>query len=739
MITKDNLSLTQELSRRAVLFEAQSELDLFLDELVSLVADHTKADLVAFFLFNHLTGELEYKAGIDNGGFIEEHAGDPAKLRFGLDENIAGRAFTEDRILQDEQSKLVVPIRRGSEKIGVLVLAHRREGFFSADLIRSLHEASSQIGSMLESSSVFLRASEAKPRQPGVIKGQSASKGIGQGKALVFESSAEEPDISDSKEMSVPESLEQFDRSLERSIRQVEKLQQSTETTTSEMVSILFTTHLLILKDDNFTGKMRELIDGGMPAARAVASVVNEYAQVFSHMAETRFAEKAQDVRDLGYRLIKNLSGGNEDEFNLRGQIAIVEHIFPSDLFRLSIENIAGVVLLGANLTAHIAILAGSLSLPVVITEDRSVLEIENGTDLLLDGTRGLLYVRPTPDIVQSVKGRLSDSPSAAQAPAIIKKGATKDGVEIRVAATVNILRDAEEAVRQHADGIGLYRSEFPFIINNDFLTDDQQYKIYRKIVQTVGDGPVTLRTADIGGDKLMQGRESKESNPFLGVRGIRFSLANRELFREQLRAFLRAGYGADLRIMLPMVSGVEEVIMAKEEIALCAQRLTIDGIPHNNAPQVGAMVELPSAAMAIDVLAEETDFLSIGTNDLTMYLLAVDRTNKNLSHLFREHHPTVLRTIAQIAKDTGDKIANLSVCGESTTDPVLVPFFIGLGIRSLSVTPRAIQKVRSYIARFSLESATSIAKELLSIKKIQDMDLYLQEFEKLYSPELLS
>lgn len=252
---------------------------------------------------------------------------------------------------------------------------------------------------------------------------------------------------------------------------------------------------------------------------------------------------------------------------------------------------------------------------------------------------------------------------------------------------------------------------------------------MYRSIVNSQPGKPVILRTADIGGDKLLQGRGEVESNPFLGVRGIRFSLANREMFRDQLKAMLRAGEGADLGIMLPMVSDVDEVLQAKEEISLCLEQLAGRGVPHNKHPRIGAMVELPSAAMSVGELAEETDFLSIGTNDLVMYLLAVDRTNENLSHLYRSHHPTVLRVLSTIAREAGDKISELSVCGDVASDPLMIPFFVGLGIRKLSVSPGKVEPVKKQLSRFSLPEMEKISSDMLSIRRLKDMEKYITDF----------
>ena len=314
-----------------------------------------------------------------------------------------------------------------------------------------------------------------------------------------------------------------------------------------------------------------------------------------------------------------------------------------------------------------------------------------------------------------------------------ILKGHLSDGLPVSVHANINILKDAEDAVREGAEGIGLYRSEFPFILKNDFLSEEQQYRLYRSVVESQGRKPVVLRTADIGGDKLLQGQSAAESNPFLGVRGIRFSLANRDMFRDQLRAMLRAGFGADLGIMLPMVSGVEEVLMAREELDICRKQLSERGEQFNPNPLLGAMVELPSAAIAVRELAEITDFLSIGSNDLTMYLLAVDRTNENLSHLYRSHHPTVLRVLAQIARKATDLDCPVSVCGDIASDPFLVPVLAGMGIRKLSVSPSLVDGVKKRLAQFSQEEVQKIRDEVLAIRRLDEMDAYMKSFAEAF------
>ncbi len=613
------------------------------------------------------------------------------------------------------------------------MLGFEERGTVGVEEEAALRAVASQLAAVLHNASTLLEARESRAEaRTEAIRGEGAAPGLALGKALHYEAGFEPAP----QEAEPPEprarALERFQDALALTRRQVEELRR-TESPFSDVLSLLFAAHLLMLNDESFTGAMQEMIQGGSSPQAAVRSVVNGYARQFSRMSEARIAEKAQDVRDLGYRLLRNLSGAREAVSDYRGLIALARHLYPSDLVRLAAQRVEGLVLLGGALTAHVSILAGSLSLPVLITQDPRILEIAPETPLLLDAGRGELHVG-APEVLEeqyerrrrAAEGHGEGRP-AGRKPAKAAGAATADGTPVRLLANVNLYLDALLAAQRGAEGIGLYRSEFPFIIRNDFLSEDEQVELYRRIVTAVPSGPVLLRTADIGGDKLMQGRE-EERNPFLGVRGIRFSLANRELFRDQLRAMLRAGQDRELGIMLPMVSTLEEVEEARAELERCLRELAAEGLPHNPSPRLGAMVELPSAVMDIEELAKATDFLSIGTNDLIMYLLAVDRTNERLGSLYRSHHPTVLRSIAQVARGVGGKLGELSVCGDSAADPLMIPFLLGVGIRTLSVAPAKLEEVRGRLGRLSIAEAQEAAGRMLAIRRIREMEAYLGE-----------
>ena len=733
----------QELAGRISLFEDEAEQSSFLGELIRLIVANAGADMGAVFVHDEAEGELVLRAGFERGELWEgDHlAAKGAPLRFGLEGNEVGRAFTERRIIRASyvesvpthpyRSKLLIPILRGPIQTGVLILARADDSGFREEDDVGLLAAASRLGDLFSDASALIASRESARRQlpQHSIRGKKASDGRVYGVALPFWADIEALASRADGAGDVPSELSRFEAALTASVEQLAHLRDSASSSDIEMVAMIFAAHELMIKDAEFTGKMRQRIQVGESAVQAVQSVVAEYVDLFSAMPEVRLAEKAQDVRDLGYRLVNNIVGGATSGFSYKGKIAIARHIYPSDLYRLAVEGIEGVVLRGTGVTAHISILARSLDLPVLIVEDRALLSIQEGTPLLLDASGGWLHLNPDKlELENRVPSRRSEAtpPAAAH-----RGGSTADGTAVHVLANVNILKDALAAAASGAEGIGLYRSEFPFILKNDFLSEEQQYRIYRSIVLSQAGKPVVLRTADIGGDKLLQGRGEAESNPFLGVRGIRFSLANREMFREQLRAMLRAGEGADLGIMLPMVSGVEEVLEAKEEIRAASSMLADKGIAHNASPRVGAMVELPSAAMAVGDLAAETDFLSIGTNDLTMYLLAVDRTNEKLHHLYQSYHPTVLRVLAAIARYSGKKREELSVCGDVASDPVLAAFFVGIGIRKLSVSPAKVDAVKQRLSLFTVDETRAISRELLAIRRLAEMEEYLESFDR--------
>jgi phosphotransferase system enzyme I (PtsP) len=747
------------------LFERVHDLDELLTGLVELVGGRIGADLVTAYLFHEHGSTLTLHAASG------PRADGPVARSLEPGVGPVGEAFSRLTTVSDAEDAdgrplphgelpgyLVVPLQRGTARLGVLILQHGEPGFFTADVARGLRSLGSHLASTVDSATVFTELPASGPRVPAagpaadtgssgaaaVVHGRVAAPGRVVGTAFLLdqvwqpeaetdedpptdgaagETSTDGPAVEGPRHDGPPpaESVARLEAALAASEEQLESLRAEAEERLSEIASVIFTSHLLMLHDEHFSGRMREQVQGGTTPRRAVIDTVNHYTELFSRMAEARFSEKVQDVQDLGHRILANLDESAGAQADYSGQIVIARNIFPSELVKLAAQSVEGVVFLGSGVTAHIAILSQSLGLPVLITGDPAILSVRPGTTLLLDAHTGVLHIAPGAETLAA------HGPAPAEAGEEAAVTATECDVPVRVMANINILRDVQAARDHGAEGIGLYRSEFPFIIRNDFPSEDEQYQIYRKIVQQMPDEEVVLRTADIGGDKLVDGSSPREQNPFLGVRGIRFSLANRHLFRDQLRAMLRAGHGADLHIMFPMVSTVEEIEAGREEIDRCIADLGREGIRHNAEPRVGAMVELPSAVEAIEEMARVSDFLSIGSNDLVMYLLAVDRTNERLSDLYRDYHPAVLRTLKRIADGVGGGLEHLSVCGDSAANPMMLPFYLGIGIRRFSVAPPRIPELRRRLSALTLADAERISGEMLAIRSIREMERYLE------------
>ena len=490
-----NNSFTQVLEKVATkiaIFESPREVDGFLKEAISLLMDQVDAALGAVFVYDDPSNELVFRVGYDKGDFLDQMrcGTNGAPKRFSLDDSEVGKAFTGGaiRYINFDQvenhpfhSKILIPIIRGPEKIGVFLMAHQeKEAFLHLDQA-DLMQAVALLGDMLAEAMILLNYDkpneiELDYKKSHILKGMKTSDGIAEGFALPvwadIETAAEHLPPPGTKE----DEILLFDKALNASLKQLEDLQDSAATVDTEMVALIFTAQMYMLKDSSFIGKMRSMIEEGVPASKSVRIVINDYADRFSRMTEVRLAEKAQDVRDLGFRLVTNMGRPVEKGFSYEGQIVISRHIYPSDLYRLAVEKVAGLVLQGAGVTAHISILARSLNLPVLITDDKSLLSIPEGTPLLLDASGGQLFINPDKLTRKSIFDRQKKEDEKRTIYTL--KGRTSDDVSISVSANINILKDAKEAIKQGAEGIGLYRSEFPFILKNDFLSEEQQYRI---------------------------------------------------------------------------------------------------------------------------------------------------------------------------------------------------------------------------------------------------------------------
>lgn len=746
---KRNVDLVCDIAELMSLADESQDRKELLQNVVTMVARHMMADVCSIYIYDEASRQLTLRAtqGLDEAAI--------GQVKLELGEGITGRAVRELRpICEGAASKsagykffpgiheeefeafLAVPILRGLRRIGALVVQAREVNYFTPNDVKALRAIAAQLATMIENiqllSEVSTRAArpvvEAKPKKAArgsILRGRSASSGTARGTAYTLDSSEANACVLPSPDLP-PHTMKDFRQALEITMQQVEELQRQTTAELADVAVLIFSAHMLILEDSQFSGRIAGLIETGMPAVKAIATVVGEYVEVFSKSKMPTIREKVLDVKDLGNRLTRNLLNEEKGACDYRGQIIIAHELLPSDILKLSAENVEGFIV-SSGVTSHNAIISRSLGIPMVAISREDADSIDDGTELLMDGKQGIIYLDPTDQICRKYRELDEAWKVLHDASDMQEETLTKCGERVYIYANINLLSDLEPARRFKAEGVGLYRSEFPFIVRNDFPSEEEQYLIYKKIVDEMEGRRVTFRTLDIGGDKMLSYYSNvNEANPFLGMRAIRFSLQNRDIFCDQLRAFLRAGAGSDARIMFPLISSVDDFVAARQIVYDCMEELEEAGVPFNRDTKLGVMVELPSAVEVIDELAYESDFLSIGSNDLIQYMLAVDRTNEKVSALYLAHHPAVLRAINRIVAAANTHEKEISICGDLSANPRLLPFLLGVGLRKFSIDIMNAPAVQRLVGATTIKDAEEIANHMLDLGRISQIEAFL-------------
>ena len=741
----EHYSLICNISELSALFHEAMDLRTFLDRTARMVAEHMRAEVCSIYLYNPSDRELTMTA---THGLNRDLLG---AVRLKLGEGLTGTALKELRHIEEPvasespyyrhiphlkeeefESFLAVPLTRGITRIGVLVVQRRKNHRFTRMDVQGLRAVGAQLTSTIENARLLLGTgalpSEGDdylaPDVEATFEGQVASGGLALGPSLSLDREGQYDSLADA-EYPPDLTLEDFRHALSTTEQQLEDMQAQVGERLSDVASLIFSSHLLILKDPGFTAGVATLIGEGAPVARAVLGVANAYLSRFQASTIGFVREKANDVRDVVTRLLHNLANAEAEWLECRGRIVVAREFFPSQLLRLSSEQVAGVILVTGGVTSHVAILARSLVVPLVIVNDQRLLALPPRTDILLDADHGRVYVRPTDAVLGRYRTRLAAQAARAADPsAIAPRTCTSDGEVIQLMANVNLMSDADLARRLGAEGIGLYRTEFPFMVRRELPTEEEQFELYRDLVARFPHGEIHFRTLDVGGDKVLSYfPDMREQNPFLGVRSIRFTLRNRDIFIQQIRAMLRANAGRKLHVMFPMISSIEELRAGRGMVEQCISELHAEDHEFSNEVAVGAMVEVPSIVPLIDEFAREADFLAIGTNDLIQYLLAVDRTNEKVAHLYLPHHPAVLRTLHAVATGCIERGVPLSVCGDMAHQAQYLPFLIGIGVRSLSVEPICLPAVQATVARIELVEAQALAEEMLAATTVAEVN----------------
>ncbi len=740
---KDNVDLICDIAELAGLFERSSSLADFLDTATSIIAWHMKAAVCSIYLYDQETSDLVLRAtqGLDRSAI--------GQVRLALGEGITGMALKELRPMcegrgstnpnfkyipgiHEEQYEafLAVPILRGLVRVGVLVVQDPKPDYFDDNDVKALRAIAGQLATTIENANLLIgiheevRTPEPATRPvPRFVKGKSISEGIALGRASVI-TAIDEEGLRAFNYDPTPLTLDDFYRALKDTENQLTDLQKELEERLSDVASLIFNAHLLILKDAEFSGAVERMIRDGTAPQKAVLSVLHHYIDLFAKSTNPRLREKVLDLKDLGHRLLMNLMSHNATSADYEGRIIIARELLPSELLKLATQRAAGIVLLSGGPLSHVAILARSLRIPSLLVDDDDLLKYSDNKLLLIDAIQGTLFIAPDAEVLDSY-GRLiaEQERLEKQVPFVKDQTHSADGVRVRLLANINLLSDIDHALRLKVEGIGLYRSEFPFIVRDNFPSEEEQYRIYSRIVQQLAGRTITLRTLDIGGDKsLPYANPGNEANPFLGLRAIRFSLRNRDIFSQQLRAMLRAGADHPIRIMFPLISSVDDFTTARDIVHDCLTQLDTEQIPHNRNPELGLMVELPSAIEMIDDLCREADFISIGTNDLIQYLLAVDRTNEAISDLYVPYHPAVLRALYKVTEAALRNGIDVSICGDAAAEPHMVEFLLGCGIRTFSVDARHIPTMQQLIARIHIEESRKTAMQAIRLNRIRDI-----------------
>ena len=741
----EHYSLICNISELSALFHEAMDLRTFLDRTARMVAEHMRAEVCSIYLYNPSDRELTMTA---TRGLNRDLLG---VVRLKLGEGLTGTALKELRHIEEPvasespyyrhiphlkeeefESFLAVPLTRGITRIGVLVVQRRKNHRFTRMDVQGLRAVGAQLTSTIENARLLLGTSALPsegddylaPDVEATFEGQVASGGLALGPSLSLDREGQYDSLADA-EYPPDLTLDDFRHALSATEQQLEDMQAQVGERLSDVASLIFSSHLLILKDPGFTAGVATLIGEGAPVARAVLGVANAYLSRFQASTIGFVREKANDVRDVVTRLLHNLADAEAESPECRGRIVVAREFFPSQLLRLSSEQVAGVILVTGGVTSHVAILARSLVVPLVIVNDQRLLALPPRTDILLDADHGRVYVRPTDAVLGRYRTRLAAQAARAADPsAIAPRTCTSDGEVIQLMANVNLMSDADLARRLGAEGIGLYRTEFPFMVRRELPTEEEQFELYRDLVARFPHGEIHFRTLDVGGDKVLSYfPDMREQNPFLGVRSIRFTLRNRDIFIQQIRAMLRANAGRKLHVMFPMISSIEELRAGRGMVEQCISELHAEDHEFSNEVAVGAMVEVPSIVPLIDEFAREADFLAIGTNDLIQYLLAVDRTNEKVAHLYLPHHPAVLRTLHAVATGCIERGVPLSVCGDMAHQAQYLPFLIGIGVRSLSVEPICLPAVQATVARIELVEAQALAEEMLAATTVAEVN----------------
>jgi phosphotransferase system enzyme I (PtsI) len=578
------------------------------------------------------------------------------------------------------------------------------------------------------------------------LSGIPVSPGIAVGRAAVWLVRADSSPRRDLDSEEVPTELERLRLAVESAIREIGEMAGQVEERLGKEYAAIFQAHALFLRDPSFLGPIEKKIRiERVNAEWAVEVVADALAARLRDLPDQDLALRASDLDDVAAILRRSLGEGEaavDRLASLTGDscVLVADELTPSDAVRIPRDKVVAFVTERGGKTSHAAILARSFGLPAVVAIPKLLASIGDGDRLIVDGREGVVWREPSEDVLalfRERQGRDATREHSLKERSLAGLTRTRDGQEVSIRANIELVREVPDVFEYGADGVGLFRSEFLYLsgAGMEFPDEATQAAIYRDVVARLAPRPVVIRTYDLGGKKGARHLSGTEENPVLGLRGVRLCFSHPEMFRTQLRALLSVASEGDLRILVPMVAGVEDVRRVKTFVEEARQELLERGIAVPHSVPIGAMIEVPSAALTADLIAPEVDFLSLGTNDLTQYTLAADRANEAVSDIFRPHHPAILRLVARVQEAARAAGKPLAVCGEMAADPALFLLLLGLGIREFSMGPRSVPLLKDVARCASAADASRMARAALSLSTPDDVAALLaREAETLLS-----
>ncbi len=567
-----------------------------------------------------------------------------------------------------------------------------------------------------------------------MINGIPASRGIGIGSICVI---AEHELKYDAKKVEdTAAEQKRFDEAIEKFKQETTEMAEDIRKRIGPKEAEILEGHLVMITDPTMAGEMGKMIAAGQCAESAVEAVCDMFIGMFSKMDDELMQQRASDISDIKVSLLKILLGLEDIDISkvAPGTVLVARDLTPSMTSQIVKENVVGIITEVGGKTSHSAILARALEIPAVLSVPDITTKVKDKDTAIVDGTEGNVYINPEGDVLSQyiIKREEFIKKQAELKKFLGKETKTADGTSVELFCNIGTPKDAKKAVECDGEGVGLFRSEFLFMDNNHMPSEDEQFAAYKEAAETMGGKTIIIRTLDIGGDKdIPYLNMKKEENPFLGYRAVRYCLGNKDSYCIQLRAIMRASAFGKVKIMVPLVTCVDEIRAVKELVEGIKKDFDRDGIAYDKDIEVGCMIETPSASLIADLLAKESDFFSIGTNDLTQYTMSVDRGNADVAYLYSTFQPSVLRSIRQIIEAGRKAGIPVGMCGEAAADPLLIPLLISFGLSEFSVNPVLVLTARCIISKWSKAEADELAEKVMALDTEAEIVALLKEAAK--------